>query len=352
MALRERDTVVGALRLGLANAAEGRGSAHFVVGEAGLGKTSLVRLLQAESPIRVGLGEAVEAEAALPFGLLSNAFKALDGFDELGVLAGLSSAEARAAFYYRTGQWMERAAADAPLLLLLDDLHWADPDSLGLLGFLCRRLAEWAVAVVATMRPWPNEARGLAEALSFQGRATTSDLQPLGRGAASAVLAEAAGRELSRTEVDHALGACAGNPFLLVQSGIVLGPRPDTAAAASGPGNRLLVSRFGGLPSDVLHVAQVASVVGIRFRPSLVSTVAGVGQSDTERSVRALVGAGLARGLGDGQVEFVHPLFARALYDDLPETTRAQLHGVVMRALLATGADPALSAAHAREPVI
>ena len=239
--------------------------------------------------------------------------------------------------------------ASCPLLVLLDDLHWADPDSLGLLGFLCRRLAGWRLAVVATMRPWPSEAQGVAEALSSQGRATTYGLEPLGRCAAYEVLSEAAGRELSEDERGHALEACAGNPFLLAQSGFALRSRSERSAAPAGRDRRLLVSRFGGLSSDVLRLAQVASVVGTRFRPSLVAAVAKVDQSATEGAVRALVTTGLVRELGDGQVEFVHSLFAKALYDDLPETARDQLHGQVMRALMATGADPALAAAHARE---
>jgi predicted ATPase len=101
--LWERDEVTGALLGAVATAATGAGSVSFIVGEAGLGKTSLVRLLQ-------------------------------EGFDELSVVEGLASAEMRAAFYYRTARWVEKTVADEPLLVLVDDLHWADPDSLGLLG--------------------------------------------------------------------------------------------------------------------------------------------------------------------------------------------------------------------------
>ena len=164
----------------LARAASGSGSVNFVVGEAGLGKTTLVQLLQDRGPGRVGLGEGVAAEAALPFGLLSQALGGLEGFDELGALEGLASADARAAFYYRAARWLERTVALDPLLVLLDDLHWADPDSLGLLGFLCRRLAGWRLTVVATLRPWPIDAQNLADALTAQGHARSYDLEPLG----------------------------------------------------------------------------------------------------------------------------------------------------------------------------
>jgi hypothetical protein len=155
--------VAGALKGATAQGLSGHGSVSFVVGEAGLGKTSLLRLLQDQARVRVALGEGVAAETVVPFGLVSQALTSLEGFDELGALEGLASADARAAFYYRSARWMEQSARVGPVLVLLDDLHWADPDSLGLLGFLCRRLAGWAVAVArrcargrSRRSPWPT----------------------------------------------------------------------------------------------------------------------------------------------------------------------------------------------------
>ena len=79
----------------------------------GLGKTTLVRLLQGESPVSIVLGEAVAAETVLPFGLLSEALGSLAGFDDLGVFEGLATVEARAAFYYRTSAgWRRLCTAD------------------------------------------------------------------------------------------------------------------------------------------------------------------------------------------------------------------------------------------------
>ena len=117
-----------------------------------------------------------------------------------------------------------------PLLALLDDLHWADPDSLGLLGFLCRRLAG-ASRSVGTTRPWPSDAQDAAAALRSQRGANTYVLAPLGRLAASAVLVDAAGRDVSEDETNAALDACAGNPFLFSHFGLALRSRAGAKLA-------------------------------------------------------------------------------------------------------------------------
>jgi DNA-binding NarL/FixJ family response regulator len=197
------------------------------------------------------------------------------------------------------------------------------------------------------MRPWPVTSLALADTLVSEGRAMIEQLAPLGRQAASAILAEAAGRQLSEQETTQALQACGGNPFLLTQSGASL--RSSSGHLGwTGREARLLVSRFGGLSSSALHVTQAASVLGTRFRPSLVTKVAEVDRGEAEEAIVALVSAGLVLELDDGQAEFVHPLFAQALYDDVAEPTRSRMHLLAMRALVAVGADPAQAATHAR----
>ena len=235
--------------------------------------------------MRVGLGEGVAAEAALPFGLVSQALGGLGGFDGLRAVDGLASADARAALYYRTVRWLEQTAATAPLLVLLDDLHWADPDSLALVEFLSRRMAGWGVAVVATTRPWPGAALGVAEALVAQGRARIEQLRSLSLEAAASVLTEAAGRDLTELEQVEAVEGCGGNPLLLTQSGVALRSRPAGTAAWSGSDARLLVARFGGLPAEVLRVARVAAVFGTRFRVHLVAVAAELDEVQAERAV-------------------------------------------------------------------
>ena len=209
-----------------------------------------------------------------------------------------------------------------------------------------RRLSDSPLGLVATMRPWPNEATALAEELHGKGQAVIERLGPIGDGSAGQVVARAAGRQLSDAELAPLLDSCAGNPLLLEQAGAGLRAGPPAGPTRPGP-PRQLVDRFAGLPAPVLAVAKAASVAGVRFQPSLVAAVAETEASAVAAALGVLVRAGLARPAADGQVEFAHPLFAQALYEEVGQPERSRMHALAMHALLAAGADPAQAAAHA-----
>ena len=79
-------------------------------------------------------------------------------------------------------------------MLLIDDLHWADADSLGLLAFLLRRLRDKPLGVIAAMRPWPSDATALVEELEAAGQARIERLAPLGENSAAQVVLRAGWR--------------------------------------------------------------------------------------------------------------------------------------------------------------
>src|SRR5438132_6153388 len=160
----QREAVLEATGRLLDSAGEGRGGTLLVVGEAGLGKTSILDHARrlAAGRARVGAGRGDPMESALPFGLFSQALGMLDGPDLRGG-SGIPAATPGATFY-QVLRWIE-AQGPVPILLALDDLHWADEDSLGLLSSLCRRIGDRAVAVMGTLRPWPPRAREVASAL-------------------------------------------------------------------------------------------------------------------------------------------------------------------------------------------
>ena len=205
----ERDAVMAAVRGLLRDALSGRGGTLFVVGEAGLGKTTVLRYAAAVAGdwFRTGTGQADVGEAALPFGLIGQALDPL--LDSHAATTGTTQAPAD---YFYAVLARLRQAASQPLFLALDDAHWADPDSLTLLRLICRRITELPVAVLVTARPWPPEALRAGEELAASHLAAVQHLAPLSADAARSMLQGAVGDER-----DRVAALCAGNPLLLGQ---------------------------------------------------------------------------------------------------------------------------------------
>ena len=151
----ERDGTLGAIEHLLSAALEGRGSSLFIVGEAGLGKTTMLERAQqaAASRFRISIGRADGTESTLPFGVIDQALRGL-GFRRGPERKAVRQPplQARATRLFAAEQFLE--ALRSPGLILLDDLHWADDDSLALLSFLCRRIGNLPIAIIGTLRPW------------------------------------------------------------------------------------------------------------------------------------------------------------------------------------------------------
>ncbi len=345
--LWERGGVTAAIAQLLEAARAGRGGVLFVEGEAGLGKSSVLDSARAlaQPDLGVGLGQGDAMEMSLPFGVLDQAISTLAG----PVLAmGPQAATGRSEQLYRLLRWLE--TVEQGVVLALDDVHWADSDSLELLSLLCRRIGSLPIAVIATLRTWPADAREVASSLVGSGVARLQRLAPLSRQGSTAMLTERAGRAVSDAAASKAWELCAGNPLLLEQVALAISRGAiDAKAAKSWPAleaDGLLLSRFAGLPSAALRCVRAASVLGVRFRLELAAEVAGLAEVEADRAVEALCRSGLVEQNGARGVRFVHPLFAQALYDDLPGPVRARLHARSFEVLAARGLD-AEAAEHA-----
>jgi hypothetical protein len=270
--LLERQGVLAAMAGVVEGVRTGQGGALFVLGEAGLGKTTcLAQAAVLASPVvRVGLGRGDVMEASLPFGVFTSALGAV-GCQDLG-LATLGAAgfgDVRAARFYGVLRWLEQVTD--PVLLALDDLHWADPDSLALLSFLCRRLAGLPVAVLGTLRPWPPAAQELAETLVYDGHASLQRLAPLSEDAAATLLAARSDGPVAEADSRAMAALCAGNPLLLEQVAASIdrqgrmGGQIGVGSAVGAEG--IVLARFAGLSAAALRVAKAASVLGTRFAP-------------------------------------------------------------------------------------
>ncbi|MEA2618589.1 MAG: hypothetical protein QOE72_4372 [Chloroflexota bacterium] len=338
----EREAVLDAIRHLLESARAGRGGTLLVVGEAGLGKTSVLEHARrlAGGGIRVGAGRGDPMESELPFGLFSQALAAAGGPDLLG--RGTTAPAPPGANLYEVLRWIGEQGPD-PLLLALDDLQWADNDSLALLSFLCRRIGERPVAVIGTLRPWPPRAREISAALVGGGHARLEQLRPLSERAARALLAAQAGDRQREAVMARALRLCNGNCLLLEQvaGSLRRGENLPEPTDTSRPwiSDELLLARFAALPQPALRFAQAASAFGIHFRTRPVAEVARMDEAELDTAIEALSRSGLMRGSGGRALEFVHPLFCQALYEDMAAPVRARLHARAVTVLAGEGMD-------------
>ncbi|MGH3972894.1 MAG: helix-turn-helix transcriptional regulator [Pseudonocardiaceae bacterium] len=341
----ERETERAAVAHLISEARTGRGGALFVVGEVGLGKTTILDQARelACPDVRIGWGRGDVMEASLPFGLFAVVLDTVNGPRDLLNLprTGSKDREVQAARFDGVLRWLE--AATEPVLLVLDDLHWADPDSLALVSFLARRIRRLPVAVLGALRPWPPAANELAAALAYDGYGAVERLAPLSRDAAAALLAARLGVPVSGALLRTALELCGGNPLLLEQVAAAIG-RGEDVGAPTRTGRRanrakIVLARFAGVPKAAIRCAQAASVLGTRFRPELATAVAQLNDREADMALDALCRSGLVHSKAETELaaEFVHPLFRQALYDDLAAPVRTRLHARAFTALTARG---------------
>ena len=363
--LLERQGVIAAAADLAGRVAAGEAGALFVVGEAGLGQTSVLDRagrLASRAGLVVGRGRGHPMETGLPFGLAAQALADAGGRGLLGEGEPRPGpAGDRAARFYQVLRWLRDRPGKA-LVLVVDDLHWADADSLALVSFVCRRMGAIGagLGVVAGLRPWPGGAWEVAGQLAGEGCGSVWRLSPLSAPTAGALLQARAGRPVPESVQRQAFELCAGNPLLLEQLAVAIGEGgqvPSVAGAGWGPGaagvagaagfgQGVLLARFAGLPSAGMRCAQAAAVLGTRFWPQVAAQVAGLEAAEADLAVEALAATGLIAQRPGAAADFVHPLFRQALYEDLAGPVRARLHAKAFGVLHAGGLD-AQAAPHA-----
>jgi len=344
-------------------AVAGRGRLVAVHGEAGIGKTRLVMDLADAAARRravVLIGRSYETEKILPFGPWIDAFRAgqvgrdLDDGSVLestlrGELAAFLGTPPAGAANYRqlfdaVAQLARRLAARQPLIVILEDLHWADEMSLRLLAFLGRRLEGWPVLLVATAREEEFAdaplLRRTLEDLAHDDVLASVALEPLSR-AETLALVETLARVGSNNDVMLRLGelvwlASAGNPFVVVETMRSLGEDMASVAPATLPVPRrvleVVTRRLERLSEPARQLAAVAAVAGRDFDFALVQRAAGLGEDEAAQAMEELVRRRLLHGLGE-RFDFAHQRIRQAAYSQLLPPRRRLLHRRVAEAL-------------------
>jgi len=263
-----RDDVGGRLRRVVDDAAAGRSGAVLLAGEPGIGKTTQLTeaaRYAASAGLRVGQGWGFPTEGVPGYWLWRQALRAL-GLD--AALDPASTVEDRFRLFDDVTSAVLAESLVQPLLIVLDDLQWADDDSVALLEFALRRLPVGAVALLGAYRdvdPLPSPA--LAAVAS---RVPVLRLPGLAPPAVGRLLADLLGAPAPSDVVAQVHERTGGNPFFVEQVSWLMA----TGEVGLPPGVRpALARRFDALPPDTASALGAAAVLGARFRGDVLAAV-------------------------------------------------------------------------------
>ncbi|MET8473485.1 AAA family ATPase [Streptomyces sp. NPDC006422] len=249
------------------------------------------------------------------------------------------------------------AVQQAPMVLVLDDAHWADPESLSWLAAFAPRAEELPLLLVVAYRP--EELPDHAEALrGLPGRSghRALGLEPLSATAIAGLVRDTLGGHADDAFCRECWAVTAGNPFEAVELTAKVRDRGlvptengahllrDLAAAAKGSG---LVARIERLGATTVRFAWACAVLGTEIAPELAANVAGLGSEDAADAIDRLRTARVLKGVD--ALEFVHPLIATAVYRAIPGGVRVALHGQAAWTVLDAGLGPIAAARHLLE---
>lgn len=311
----------------------------IISGDAGVGKTALVQAACcAAKP-----GVVILKGAALPLGDLTVPY--------LGLRSAL-----RCAPFYRPGlpvtraldggtagnvpllveDWLTSISAMSPVVLVVDDLHWADQDTLDVLMYLAAGMPDRRLGIVCTLRPGElGESHPLQTWLADVRRlphVRTMKLGPLDRPGTEAQMAGIMGTPPPQALVTEVFLRTAGNPYFtaLLVEGLPAGAA-EIPSGLSGNLKQAVLRSWRALPQGARNLTRLVAVAGRAVTEQDLAAVAETGHLHNSKEVplflKAAVDAGILDPRPDGAYWFHHPLIAEALEQDLSADERKILHG-------------------------
>lgn len=349
-------------------------------GPAGAGKTTLlaeVRRLAAERDCKALFARGCEQEQNLAFHVARQLLQPLlasyseserrevlgEWYGIVGPCVGLCPAAEGAVpdpQGVRDGlDWVvtQVAVRRGPLVVVVDDAHWADAESLTWLTSFAGRVEELPILVAVAYRPeeLPDAARAF-DGMVGRNRVRPLDLAPLTPTAVAALMRDALGTAPDDAFCREAWLVTGGNPFETVELAAKvrdrqLAPRKenacalrDLAAETTGGG---LVDRLEQLGTVAVRLAWAVAVLGSEATFSMAASLAALGPAQAAEATEALRTERILT--YSMKPEFVHPLVATAVYRAIPPAMRVALHGKAAWELVEAGEGPAVAARHLLE---
>ena len=380
-----RGDELNALGAALTDADSGHGRTLLVVGESGVGKTRLATALADRAAARgftVAIGRAYPVETGIPYAVFSDAIVPLLRTIEPSVLTLLSRggtadlvqlfpaldttarqspntrgdpAELKARLLWNFAQFLTRFAAKRPLVLILENLQWADSASLEMLHFIARQIGNDRVLVIGTHNDPDHRGnpalRAMEQSLRNLGNAQRLRLGPLTVEAASELIEKMFDVDAPRVRdfAERLHRWTGGNPFFIDETIKALVEGGQLHEAHGGwigwdveelrvPATirDAVLTRLADLSPDARAVADLAAVLGSRATHDELAAVSAladdalVGAVDELRAVDVLT----ERQEGDAIVyDFSHPLLQETLYSELGLARARTLHGAIAESL-------------------
>ncbi|MET8975483.1 AAA family ATPase [Streptomyces sp. NPDC004539] len=386
--LRERDAEVGTIARAVERLLDRESSTGRLLvfrGEAGLGKTALLaetRRLVESAGGTVWSARAGETLRSVPFHvvrqLLQPALMTMleeeartylgDWYDIAGPALGITRpgpppTDPQGVYDGLVELVRRLAARDYPLALLVDDAHWADQETLRWLAAFAERLADLPVLVVVAHRPGEADEAGAEylKAVDDLAGDAVRGLTALSPAAVAELTRATLGRQADDPFCREVWAVTGGNPYYTVELLAKVHDRrlePTESAAeelrainkAAHDGG--FVAHLEGLGIEATRFAWAAAILGTDIFVDHAAGMAGLGRDKALHCVEVLRSARILTAPGpadDGDLVFVHPLIATAVYSNIPEYLRGAMHGIAAKVVLDAGRGIAAASRHLLE---
>ena len=358
-ALVGRDNEMALLNGLIRDVARGRGGSMLIEGEPGIGKSALVRAAVAEAPeagCEVFWGVGDELSQALPLLPFLDGLRVREPSADprreaiVRMLRGEAGADRGTDVPAVLAEQLLALVAEhcgvRPVILVIDDLQWADPASVALWGRLARSARQVPLLLIAMMRLVPRRDELLA-LRRMVGDAARIELTALNGAAVADLVAALAGGRPGDDLLRLADGA-AGNPLYVTELVAALtrsskvtitGTGVATLTASSVPGSlsAAIADRLGFVAGPVREVLRAATLLGADFAVTELAIILDRSVADLVQAIDEARVAGVLAESGSG-LGFRHQLIREALYDEMPISVRAAWHRDAGRALAEAGA--------------
>jgi DNA-binding CsgD family transcriptional regulator len=372
-----RDAELARLRGLLQDAAAGRAVTGLVSGDAGIGKSRLVAeamQIAERDGFTVLCGQCAEIGDSVPYLPFADAFRAAPPHIEKAIKArpvlsrllpdgdGLAreadwAGLARQQMFGAVLSLLSELAADSPVLLVIEDLHWADATTRHLLTFLARMLHRERVAIIGTYRADDlhrrHPLRGVIAELLRLPMVALVELGPLSAAALVEILSNVPNVPfpLSAATLNSLVERAEGNAYYAEELLTASSSADDTTGGTLPTGlAELLLSRVERVSDAAQQVLRAAAVAGGGAADDLVRAASGLPDDAYEEAVREAAGHQLLAAEGPDGYRFRHALLREAVYGDLMPGERTRLHArlasLLATVFAATGPGAAAELAH------